>query len=334
MKYLKYILFLLLIAFVGGSLYLATLDGHYEVKRTRLVKAPLEVAFEVVNDYKTWKYWGPWNETDSTIVYAFPENTVGVGATFSWKANSGDGNMENLVTVLNDSIKDITFFDGKGTVNGTWKFKKVEEGVEITWEMTGEMPFMARFMAVKMEAEIGPMLERGLELLDTYLQKNMKEFKIESFGVVDYGGGYYLYQTTSCRFDEVGPKMQEILFNLEAFMKINNIETAGKPFTIIHKWDDVMQTSMFSTCIPIKERLITTDKTVMVGMMEPQRVFKSVLKGDYSNLFLAWETAYKNLAVQGFVTKLNGEPFEVYITNKNEVPNPAKWITEIYIPIE
>ncbi|MDP3353413.1 MAG: GyrI-like domain-containing protein, partial [Flavobacteriaceae bacterium] len=167
-----------------------------------------------------------------------------------------------------------------------------------------------------------------------YLQKNMKEFNIESVGAVDYSGGYYLYQTTSCRFDEIGPKMQGIISNLDTFMKSNNIETAGNPFSIIHKWDDVMQTSMFSVCIPIKERLITTDKTVMVGMMEPQRVFKSVLKGDYSNLFLAWETAYKNLAVQGFVTKLNGEPFEVYITNKNEVPNPAKWITEIYIPIE
>ena len=334
MKILKYLLFVLLIASVGGSLYLATLDGHYEVKRTRLIKAPVDVAFEVVNDYKTWQFWGPWNETDTTIVYTFPQKTVGIGATFSWKAASGDGNMENIASVLNDSIQEITYFDGKGTVNGTWQFKKVEDGVEITWKMNGEMPFMARFMAAKMDTEIGPMLEKGLELLETYLQKNMKEFKIESVGPVDYGGGYYLYQTTSCRFDEIGSKMQGIISNLETFMKSNHIETAGKSFTIIHKWDEVMQTSMFSTCIPIKERLITTDKTVLVGMMEPQRVFKTVLNGDYSNLFVAWETAYKNLAVQGFVTKPTGELFEVYITNKNEVPNPAKWITEIYIPIE
>lgn len=324
----------MLITFVGGSLYLATLDGHYEVKRTHLINAPIEVAFDVVNDYKTWEQWGPWNETDSTIVYTFPEKTVGVGATFFWKASSGDGNMENLVSVLNDSIQDITYFDGKGIVNGTWKFKKAAKGVEVTWKMNGEMPFMARFMATKMETEIGPMLERGLNLLETYIQKNMQEFSIESFGAVDYSGGYYIYQTTSCRFDEIGSQMNGIISNLETFVESNNIEAAGKPFSIIHKWDDVMQTAMFSACIPIKERLITTDKTVMVGMMEPQRVFKTILKGDYSNLFAAWETAYKNIAVQGLVTKLNAEPFEVYITNKNEVPNPAKWITEIYIPIE
>ena len=334
MKILKYILFLLLLAFVGGSLYLATLDGNYDIKRTRIINAPVEVVFETVNDYKTWEHWGPWIEIDSTIVYSFPENTVGVGATYSWKGTSGDGSMENLAVVLNESIDDVIHFEGQGDANGYWRFVKINDGVEVTWGMKGAMPFMARFMAPKMEAQIGPMFERGLEMLETYIQKKMKEFSVESVGAVDYSGGYYLYQTTSCRFDEIGLKMNEINSNLAGFIKLNHIEAAGKSFTIIHKWDDMMQTAMLSSCIPIKERLITTDKTVMVGMMEPQRVFKTILKGDYSNLFSAWETAYKNLAVQGFVTKLNAEPFEVYITKKNEVPNPANWITEIYIPIE
>ncbi|HEX5742512.1 MAG TPA: SRPBCC family protein [Flavobacteriaceae bacterium] len=334
MKILKYVLFLLLIAFVGGSLYLATLNGNYDVKRTRIIKAPVEVVFDAVNDYRTWQHWGPWNETDSTLIYTFPEKTVGVGATYSWKGTSGDGSMENLVVVPNVSIDDVVHFEGQGDAFGYWRFIKVPDGVEITWGIKGEMPFVARFMAAKMEDEIGPMLERGLELLDTYLQKNMKEFSIESVGAVDYSGGYYLYQTTSCRFDEIESKMNEITSNLNDFIKLNQIEATGKSFTIIHKWDDIMQTAMLSSCIPIKERLITTDKTVMVGMMEPQRVFKTILKGDYSNLFTAWETAYKNLAVQGFVTKLNAKPFEVYVTKKNEVPNPANWITEIYIPIE
>lgn len=334
MKIVKYIVFLLLLAFVGGSLYLASIDGNYEVKRMRFIKAPIEVVFKVVNDYKTWQYWGPWNETDSTIVYTFPLKTTGIGATFSWKATSGDGNMENVASVLNDSINDITYFDGKGTVNGTWKFNKVADGVEVTWKMKGKMPFLARFMAATMETEIGPMLDRGLELLEIHVQNEMKMFSIESKGAIDFEGSYYLYQTTSCRFDEIDAKMNEMNSNLAAFIMSNQIETTGNQFTIFHKRDDMMQTATFSTCIPIKEHLMITDKTVLIGMMPSQRVFKTILKGDYRNLFEAWETAYKNLAVQGFVTKLNAEPFEVYVIKKNEVPNPANWITEIYIPIE
>jgi DNA gyrase inhibitor GyrI len=313
---------------------LASLNGKYDVQRTRVIKAPLEVAFDVVNNYKTWQYWGPWKEIDSTIVYDFPEKTVGVGATYSWKGDSGSGSMENLVSVMNDSINDIIHFEGQGDAYGYWRFKKVADGVEVTWGMKGEMPFIARFMAAKMDGEVGPMFERGLELLENYVAKEMKVFSVESTGVVDYGGGYYLYQTTSCKFDEIDSKMQGIFENLETFMISNNIEAAGKPFNLNHKWDEAMQTAIFSTCIPIKERLITTDKMVQVGIMKPQKVFKTVFTGHYDNSYMAWETAYKNLETQGFKAKLTGEPFEVYITNPEEVPNPAKWVTEIYIPID
>lgn len=334
MKILKYLLFFLLILFVGGSLYLATLEGTYEVQRTRIIKAPIGLVFSTVNDYKTWQYWGPWQEIDSTIVYEFPSNTVGVGATYSWKGASGNGSMENLAVVPNASIDDVIHFEGQGDANGYWRFKKLETGVEVSWGIKGEMPFLARFMAAKMDAEIGPMFERGLELLDNYVVNEMKVYSIESTGAVDYGGGYYIFQTTSCKFDEVAVKMEEIFKNLNAFMQSNNITAAGKPFNLNHKWDEALQTAIFSTCIPIKARLITTDKTVQVGMMKPQRVFKTILTGHYDYSNLAWEAAYKNLEVQGFKAIPAGEPFEVYMTNPEEVPNPAKWITEIYIPIE
>lgn len=334
MKILKYFGFLLLIVFVGGSLYLATLDGTYDVSRTRLIKAPVDVVFETVNDYKTWQYWGPWQEIDSTIVYEFPATTVGVGATYSWKGESGSGSMENKAVVQNESIDDVIHFDGQGDAFGYWRFKKVDEGVVVSWGMKGEMPFLARFMAAKMDAEVGPMFERGLELLENYVTNEMKAYRIESLGVVDYSGGYYLFQTTSCKFDEIETKMHAIFQNLESFMHLNNIKASGKPFNLNHKWDEAMQTAIFSTCIPIKERLITTDKVVQVGMMKPQKVFKTVFTGHYDNSYVAWETAYKNLETQGYKAKLNGEPFEVYVTNPEEVSNPAKWITEIYIPVE
>lgn len=334
MKILKYVLFFLLIVFVGGSLYLATLDGNYDVKRTRVIKAPVEVIFETVNDYKTWEHWGPWNEIDSTLVYAFPEKTVGVGASYSWIGDSGNGSMENLAVVSNESIDDVIHFEGQGDAYGYWRFVKVDDGVEVTWGMKGEMPFIARFMAAKMEDEVGPMFERGLELLDEYLQKEMKVYSVESVGAVEYGGGYYLFQTTSSKFDEIEDKMHGIFSNLNSFMTMNNIKPAGSPFNLNHKWDEQLKTAVFSTCIPIKERLITTDKTIMVGMMKPQRTFKTILKGHYDNSYVAWETAYKNLEAAGFKPVATGEPFEVYVTSPQEVPNPAKWITEIYIPIE
>lgn len=334
MKILKYLLFFLLIAFVGGSFYLATLNGTYIIKKSRTINVPVDVAFEIVNDYKTWQYWAPWNKTDAKIVYNFPENTVGVGATFSWKSTNGNGNIENLASALNDSIQDITHFDGKGKANGTWRFIKTAEGVEITWEMKGKIPFFTRFMASKMDAEIGDMLENGLEMLANYLQNELKKFSIETVGAFNYSGGYYVYQTTSSQFQDINYKTNELILNLRSLMKNNAIIAHGMPFNLYHKRDNLLKMAVFSTGIPIQSEIILTDKNLMIGILQPQRTFKTVLKGDYSNAITAWETAYKNLETAGFKVKETAIAFEVFVTNSEEVPNPTKWIIEIYIPIE
>jgi effector-binding domain-containing protein len=116
-------------------------------------------------------------------------------------------------------------------------------------------------------------------------------------------------------------------------MTDNNIEPSGKPFTINHKWDEENNTAMFSACIPVKERVITTGD-VLTGYLEPQKVFKTVFKGDYKFSNEAWEAAYNGLTAQGFSEIVGSEPFEVYSVGPKETANPAKWVTEIYIPVK
>ena len=72
MKTFKYILIIFLLFIIIGSVYLATLDGNYNVIRSRTIKANPEVIFNDLNDFKNWKDWGPWYETDSTIIATYP----------------------------------------------------------------------------------------------------------------------------------------------------------------------------------------------------------------------------------------------------------------------
>ena len=73
MKSLKYIFFLILILIIGTSIYIATLDGTYDIKQSRTMEAPLEMVFKNVNDFKNWGNWDPWHELDATIVASIPE---------------------------------------------------------------------------------------------------------------------------------------------------------------------------------------------------------------------------------------------------------------------
>ncbi|MGB5382673.1 MAG: AraC family transcriptional regulator, partial [Lutimonas sp.] len=72
MKILKYLLLLILILIVIGAIYLATLDGKYDVSRSRVINAEPELVFNELNDYKNWEAWGPWYEQDSTIQETYP----------------------------------------------------------------------------------------------------------------------------------------------------------------------------------------------------------------------------------------------------------------------
>ena len=97
MKTLKYVFLILLIGIVAGAVYLATLEGDFDVKRSRVIPADPTVVFNDLNDYKNWKDWGPWYEEDSTLVAIYPENTVGVGGSYSWTSEQdGDGSMTTL----------------------------------------------------------------------------------------------------------------------------------------------------------------------------------------------------------------------------------------------
>lgn len=339
MKILKYIFIFLLIALVIGGIYLATIDGSYDVKRSRVIQAEPEVVFNDLNDYKNWKDWGPWYEEDPTIEATYAENTVGQGGSYSWTGKDGGGMMRTLsVEKPNRLDQEVIFKTPFGDMKSDiyWTLEKVEEGTNLTWGMKGEMGFFTRWMASSMEEQMGPMEERGLELFDNNIQKKTKVYSIKTNGVVDYGGGHYLYTTTSCRIDEVGAKLPTLLLKVGVFVKKNNVRIMGSPFSLYHKYDEANGTTMFSVCYPISEKMITPSGTDIVsGFMERGKYFKATLQGSYDNLQEVWETAMNESGnLSDFKVIEKGEPFELYVNSPVTTPNPADLITEIYIPVE
>ncbi len=336
MKYLKYLGFLLLAVVIILSIYVAVSEGNYNIKRSRVIKAPVEVVFENVNDFKNWENWSPWFEMDPTIVTSYPDTTSGVGSSYSWKGKDGSGSMKTISAIPNKEIMQQVDFNSDSKPEVYWNFTKVDLGTEVTWGMRGKNSFGEKFYWLfkgGIEKNTIPIYDRGLELLEQYILTELEKHSFESLGAVDYGGGYYLYQTTSCKIEDIEKKMSEMFPIVIKFMSDNSIESSGKPFTLNHKWDEQNNTAMFSACIPIKERVITTDD-VLTGYLKPQKTFKTIFKGDYKFANEAWETAYNQLVAQGFTEIPGAEPFEFYVVGPKDSRNPAKWVTEIYIPIK
>ncbi len=339
MKALKYILLFLLIIVVIGAIYLATLNGKYDVKRSALVKAEPEVVFNELNDYKTWEVWGPWNEEDPTLVAEYPANTVGEGASYTWTGKEGTGMMRTLKVEKPTRLdQEVVFNTPLGDMKSDvyWILEKVKEGTHVTWGMSGEMGFFTRWMAKSMEDQLGPMEARGLELLDAHIQKKVKVFSIENVGVVEYSGGYYLGTTMSSRIDEIGVKYPIMMLKMKAFIDENKVRSTGSPFTLYHKYDETNGTAIYSVCYPVAEKMVTPlSSNVTSGLMPAGTYFKTILKGGYENSDNAWKGAMEAAAkLTEYQSIENGEPFEIYVNSPATTPNPADLITEIYIPVQ
>lgn len=107
MKILKYLLLLVLIVVIGGAIYLATLEGTYDINRSKVINAPAAVVFDKVNDYKSWTEWSPWFELDPEVKLTYGDITSGSGASYSWHSDNKDvgaGSMETTEAVTNESI--------------------------------------------------------------------------------------------------------------------------------------------------------------------------------------------------------------------------------------
>lgn len=344
MKILKYLFFLLLIIVIGGAIYFATQDGSFEVAKTQTMNAPAEVIYNNVKDYKNWEEWGPWMKEDPDIEIKYAEKTEGEGASYSWNSEIvGDGSMKTVKVIPNKEINQKIIFNtpiGDSESDVYWKFEEGENPgtTDVTWGMNGEPTFLEKvfmsFSSDDFETSLGTMYNDGLTNLHAVVEEDMKAYTVHVDGLTQHGGGYYMYNTTSANMNDISSKMGAMMGQVMGFMEANNIPMAGKPFTIYNKIDEANNTVIFSTCIPVRDRVITPEgSTVVSGFMEPVTALKTTLKGNYDNIPKAYTEAQAYMQQNNLQPHPTAKQFEIYVTDPGEVPNPANYVTEIYMPV-
>jgi carbon monoxide dehydrogenase subunit G len=158
-----------LLALVGVVLVAAVLQpDDFRVERQITVQAPPEKVFALVDDFRQWPAWSPWEKLDPAMKRTLGGPATGKGATYAWEGNAdvGRGRMEITDSAAPSRVAiKLDFIEPFASSNTTeFSFDPAGAGTRVIWVMRGPMPFISKLMSlfVSMDRMIGKDFEAGL----------------------------------------------------------------------------------------------------------------------------------------------------------------------------
>ena len=169
---------LVVVVLIGALLaYAATRPDSFRVERATVIKAPPAKVFALIDDFRQWAGWSPWEKLDPAMKRTHSGAASGKGAVYAWEGNGdvGAGRMEILETTAPSRVLIRLDFMKPFEATNTAEYTIQPEGdaTRVTWAMYGPAPFMSKLMQVfvSMDKMIGKDFEQGLANLKALAER-------------------------------------------------------------------------------------------------------------------------------------------------------------------
>lgn len=127
------------------------------VQRSVSIKAAPETIFPLINDFRAWRTWSPYEDRDPNLQRSYSGANSGKGAVYEWNGNKnvGSGRMEildapppNRIVIKLDFLKPFE-------AHNTAEFALLPQGdtTNVTWLMHGPAPLLSKVMQVFMNMD-------------------------------------------------------------------------------------------------------------------------------------------------------------------------------------
>ncbi len=158
-------------AFIAAVLlYAAARPKTFLLQRSVMISAPPDRIFALINDLQCFNRWNPFAREDPEQKLQYEAITQGNGAAYTWSGpKSGAGRMQVTESVPPQRVAMDLHFTKPMEANNKVVFSLKPEGAvtQVTWEMSGGMPYAHRLMTMffSMEKMVGSQFEQGLASL-------------------------------------------------------------------------------------------------------------------------------------------------------------------------
>ena len=140
----------------------------FRVQRSIDINAPADKIFPLINDYRNWGSWSPYEHVDPDMQRTFSGAPSGKGSIYEWRGNKniGHGRMEILDTTTPSKIVIKLDFFSPFEAHNMAEFTMQPKGgaTNVTWAMHGPVPFMAKIihMFMNMDRMVGGQFQQGV----------------------------------------------------------------------------------------------------------------------------------------------------------------------------
>lgn len=139
-------------------------------RSTRIDADPARV-HALIDDFKQWRQWSPWEEVDPNLERSYSGPERGVGSRYEWSGNNkaGQGTMEIVESDPSKVVVDLRFLKPFKARNDTrFDLAQTGTGTDVTWTMTGDRnPVMQLIGKLFFDKQIGKDFDKGLARLKT-----------------------------------------------------------------------------------------------------------------------------------------------------------------------
>jgi effector-binding domain-containing protein/uncharacterized protein YndB with AHSA1/START domain len=313
------------------------LPNTAHVERSIVIDAPPATVFTVLNGFRQFHRWSPWQEYDPNMQVAYEGPETGVGAKQSWSGNAevGRGSQEILESEPYRRILiRLQFGDFGGDFLAPYTLEPENGGTRLTWGFDADYKgsIMGRYFGLFSDSMLGPDYERGLGKLKTFVETLPKaDFSGLGISIIDVPPVTIVSTSGSSAADDraLGVALGVAYGRLSGFMQARGLSQAGSPLAIYRPPEN--GAVRFEAGIPIDRTDVAPGNGIQVGKTLAGKAVKAVYRGAYAGLAQANEQVRAFITVAGY--ERDGNMWEQYVSDPGTTPE-SQLITHIYYPIK
>ena len=328
MKLLKKILIGLVIFIVLLLILAYFLPRTLEISVTGKVDAPANYTYNILNDFKNQENWDPWSSKDTSMTFAYSDQTLGEGAYVDYKSDSfGAGRTTRVTSNPNSQILLTSDSKDMGAASMSYDMKEDGKGSKLTWGFKSEIGWPMNLISFIFKSSMKKDMKVGISNISKIADERWKKGLYDGYTVnpeVRESINYVINRDV-VPFEQTDKYYTQNLQPL--FLKIQKagVKMEGNSCALIYNYDFANNTLDMATAIPIEEQVAIEgagSETIEQG---------KVLVVDYYGDRLGTTPAH--FAIDDYMRDrelFNKYPVvEEYITDPTEEKDPSKWLTKV-----